>query len=115
LMLSDPGDDIMNHISLVLGTSFLLMTAHALSFVTNFLILGEFRTAKVGALVALPFKRSLALLFTILVSLACVALLPRFSSTAAFAVLVIFLKSLWDLWLHYSERRDFRFDDRITA
>jgi hypothetical protein len=115
LMLSDPGDDIMNHISLVLGTSFLLMTAHALSFVTNFLILGEFRTAKVGVLVALPFKRSLALLFTILISLACVALLPRFSSTAAFAVLVIFLKSLWDLWLHYSERRDFRFDDRITA
>ena len=105
LALSSPGDDMMNHIGLVLGTSSLLLTAHALSFVTNFLLLGEFRTARVGALVALPFKRSLALLFAILISLICAALEPRFSSTAAFAVLVIMLKSLWDLWLHFSERR----------
>ncbi len=108
LALSAPGDDMMNHIGLVLGTSSLLLTAHALSFVTNFLLLGEFRTAKVGALVALPFKRSLALLFAILISLSCVALEPRYASTTTFAVIVIVLKSLWDLWLHICERRAFR-------
>lgn len=107
LQLSGPGDEMVNHIGLVLGTSFLLMSAHALSLIMNFFILGEFRTARIGTLVALPFKRCLALLFAIVVSLVCVALLPRFASTAAFAVLVISLKSLWDLWLHLEERRKF--------
>ena len=35
LALSSPGDDMMNHIGLVLGTSSLLLTAHALSFVRH--------------------------------------------------------------------------------
>jgi Family of unknown function (DUF6498) len=108
LALSSPGDDMLNHIGLILGTSCLLMTAHALSFITNFLLLGEFRIARVGTLVALPFKRCLALFFAILISLGCIALLPRFSDTAGFAALVIALKSLWDLWLHVSERRAMR-------
>lgn len=107
LMLSSPGDDMYNHIGLVLGTSFLLMTAHALSLIANFLILGEFRTARVGTLVALPFKRCLALLFTILISIVFVAVVPRFASTTGFAVVVIFLKLLWDLRLHLGERRAF--------
>lgn len=90
LTLSNPGDDNLNHIGLVIGTSLLLMTSHAISFVGNFLLLGEHKIARVGTLVALPFKRSLALLVTI----AFVATVPGMASTSAFAVLVIVLNTV---------------------
>jgi hypothetical protein len=107
LALSSPGDDMLNHIGLVLGASLLLAAAHAISFVGNFLILGEYKMARVGTLLALPFKRSLALLVTIAVSIAVVAKVPGLASTTAFAVVVIVLKSLWDVWLHRKERKGF--------
>jgi hypothetical protein len=107
LALSSPGDDMMNHIGLVLGASLLLAAAHAISFVGNFLLLGEYKIARFGTLVALPFKRCLALLVTIAVSLAVVAMVPGMASTSAFAVVVIVLKTVWDVWLHRSERRGF--------
>jgi hypothetical protein len=100
LALSNPGDDMMNHIGLVLGASLLLAASHAISFVANFLVMGEYKIARVGTLVALPFKRSLALLVTIALSIAFVATVPALASTSAFAVVVIVLKTLWDGWLH---------------
>lgn len=105
--LSVPGDDMLNHIGLVIGVSLLLMTGHAISFVSNFLILGEYRQARVGMLVALPFKRCIALLAIILLSIVFVAAVPGFASTTAFAVAVILLKAAWDIRLHFSERQQF--------
>jgi hypothetical protein len=107
LALSSPGDDMMNHIGLVLGASLLLAASHAISFVGNFLLLGEYKIARVRTLVALPFKRCLALLVTIAASLAVVAAVPGLASTSAFAVVVIVLKTLWDVRLHRKERRGF--------
>ena len=107
LALSNPNDEMLNHIGLVLGASFLLMTAHAISLVVNFLVLGEFRTAKVRSLVALPFQRCIALLVAIAVSIAFIAFVPGFANTSAFAVAVILLKTLWDIRLHHKERRAF--------
>ncbi|MDH4048510.1 MAG: DUF6498-containing protein [Gammaproteobacteria bacterium] len=107
LALSNPGDAMFNHIGLVLGASLLLMASHAISFVGNFLLLGEFKTARIGTLLALPFKRCLALLVTIALSIAFVAMVPALASTTAFAVVVIVLKTLWDAWLHKSERRGY--------
>jgi len=107
LALSTPNDKLLNHIALVLGASSLLMAAHATSLVSNFLLLGEFRAARVRELVALPFRRCPALLAAILVSIALVVAVPEFASTTGFAVAVILLKLLWDIRLHLEERRIF--------
>ncbi|MGB5344619.1 MAG: DUF6498-containing protein [Woeseia sp.] len=107
LALSSPQDDALNHIGLVLGVSFILLVGHALSFVVNFLFHREYRAAKVGTLLALPYKRSLALLTVIAVSVGVVMFVPGLASTTAFAVVVILFKVLWDTALHFSERRGF--------
>lgn len=107
LALSSPGDDPFNHIGVVLGASFLLIVGHAISFVGNFLVLGEYKTARARILVALPFKRCVALLVAIAASIAFVALVPGLANTTAFAVSVIVLKMLWDMRLHRNERRAF--------
>ena len=107
LPLGNPGDAAINHIGLVLGTSLFLMAAHAISLLANFLILGEYKTARVGPLIALPFKRCLALFFMIATSILLVALVPTFANTTAFAIAVIALKVLWDILLHVGERRSF--------
>jgi len=107
LALSNPNDAIFNDVDLVLGASFLLMTGHAVSLVVNFLVLGEYKTARVRTLVALPFHRCLALLVAIMVSIAFVTYVPGFANTSAFAVPVILLKVFWDIRLHQKERRAF--------
>ncbi|MGB5354314.1 MAG: DUF6498-containing protein [Woeseia sp.] len=104
---STPGDDLLNHIGPVLGVSYLLLAGHLLSFVSNFLVLGEYKYARMGPLMALPFKRCLALLMAIAVSIGFIALMPRFASTSGFAVMVIVLKVVWDLRLHVGERGQF--------
>lgn len=107
LALSNPHDDALNHIGLVFGVSFFLLVGHALSFVVNFLFRGEFRAAKVGTLIALPYKRSLALLTVIALSVGFVMFTPGFASTTAFAIVVLLLKAFWDIALHASERKSF--------
>lgn len=107
LTLGTPGDAAINHIGLVFGVSLFLMAAHAISLVANFLVYGEYKTVRVGTLVALPFKRCLALLFMIAASIVFVALVPTFANTTSFAVAVIVLKVLWDILLHIGERRSF--------
>ena len=107
LPLGDPGDEMYNHIGLVVGASLLLMAAHAISFVANFLVGGEFRKVGLGALLKLPFTRCFALLFAIILGIGFVALVPAFANTTAFAVVVIFVKVLWDIRLHHKERRMF--------
>ena len=104
LPLGVPGDRAINHVSLILGASFLLAAGHGLSFVANFLVLGEVRRARVGALVALPFKRCLALLAAIVVAFAAVAALPPLATTTGFAAALILAKLVMDLRLHIGER-----------
>lgn len=107
LALGNAGDEMYRHIGLVVGTSLLLLAAHAISFVVNFLVLGEFRRARFSDLLALPFKRSFALLAAILASIAVVLAIPAIASTTGFAIVIILLKVLWDIRLHKRERRAF--------
>lgn len=100
-------DRAVNQVTLILGSSFLFLLGHGLSFVVNFLLLGEFRRARAGALLLLPFKRCLALIACIVVAVAVVLGIPVLASTTGFAALVIVLKLLWDSWLHVRERRAF--------
>ena len=105
--LSSSADEAFNHIGLVIGVSLALMGGHALSFVVNFLLLGEFKAARMGPLVAQPFKRCAALFVSILASAGLIALLPQYASTAAFGTLVLIVKVAWDLRLHVAERHAF--------
>lgn len=107
LQLSSAADQMHRHIGLVLGASLLLLASHGISLFANFLMLGEYKVARAGMLVALPFKRCAALFLMILISIVFVALLPAFANTFAFAGVIIFLKVFWDLGLHAIERRDF--------
>jgi hypothetical protein len=100
--------DYVEYFAVVLPTSMLFLAGHGLSFLVNFLVLGEFRTAGVGALVTLPFKRCFALLFAIVVAGAVAFKVPGFASSAGFAIVIVVLKLLWDYRLHCNERRDFR-------
>lgn len=109
------GIELLGHVSVVIGTSMVLLVSHGISFVTNFLILGEFRRARFGDLVAMPFKRSLALLLAIVVSLIFVILLPWLASTTLFAAIVVALKLALDLRLHRRERLTFAAADHGSA
>ncbi len=105
LPLGNEADELLNHIGLVVGASLLLMAAHAISLVANFFVGREYRTAKAGPLLLLPFKRSLALLFAIIVSIIFVVFLPGIANTTVFACVVIAIKVAWDFQLHRNERR----------
>ncbi|HNP62809.1 MAG TPA: DUF6498-containing protein [Woeseiaceae bacterium] len=105
LPLGNAADDMHNHISLIIGASLLLMAAHAISLVVNYLVAGEYKTAKAGALLLLPFSRCVALLFAIIVSVLFVVLLPAIANTTVFACIVIAIKVSWDIRLHRNERR----------
>ena len=87
LQLSTASDEMHRHIGLVLGASLLLLASHGISLFANFLLLGEYKLARVGMLVALPFKRCAALFLMILISIIFVALVPAFANTFAFALL----------------------------
>ncbi len=110
---SGEADRAINHIGLILGSSLLFLLGHGLSFVVNFLALGEFRHARAGTLLLLPFKRCLALFTCIAIAIGVVIKVPALASARAFAAIVIVLKILWDVWLHLRERRDFA--DPVTA
>jgi len=70
----------------------MLSIGHGLSFVINFLILGDYRYVRAGSLLVWPFRRCLTLLVAILVALAVLALLPQFADKTSFAVMLILLK-----------------------
>jgi len=110
LPLGTERDRSTNHIGFVLGVSFLFVFGHGLSLIGNFLLLGEFRNARAGTLIALPFKRCLALLATIVVAIASVALLPTLATTTSFAAVLLTAKLALDLRLHVAERRAFASD-----
>ena len=115
LPLGSEADRSINHIGFAIGVSFLFVIGHGLSLIGNFLLLGEFRQARAGTLIALPFKRCLALLATIIVAIGAAALLPSLATTTTFAAVLILSKLGWDLRLHVAERRAFAFDMAETT
>jgi hypothetical protein len=104
---STASDDGLELIRIGLGVSVLFLISHSISFFINFLALGEFRIARVGGLVALPFWRCLALLAALLISFVAVLFIPQLASTAGFGAGVIVVKLAFDLRLHLKEHRAF--------
>lgn len=108
-----------DNITIIIGTSLLFLAGHGISFIANFLVLGEFRHARVASLVALPFKRCLAVGVLVFASITIILFLPQLASKTAFATIVIVLKLAWDMLLHHRERarfaEDFRKADAATS
>jgi len=98
-------DRAIQQIGLIIGSSLLLLVSHGISFVVNFLVLGEFRHARATTLLAEPFKRTFALLVCIAVAIGVVFTLPSLASATGLAAVVIVVKLLWDLRLDARERR----------
>ena len=102
---SKMSDLVIRDAALLVGLSLMLLVGHAFSFLVNFLALGEYKTARAGTLISLPFTRSLALLVTIIGACAVAALVPRAASSLTFAGAAVALKILLDYRLHLRERR----------
>ncbi len=101
----DQGELMRDALGPVLGSSLLFLVGHGLSFVANFLVGGEFRTARAATLLTLPFTRCLALIAAIVVAFLVAFLLPGFANTAGFVTVLILLKLSWDYVLHKRERK----------
>ena len=96
---------VFDSIGLMFGSAALFFVGHGISFIANFIVMREYKTAKVGALLALPFRRCFALLGAIIIAFAITLLVPDFSNTTSFAILLLVVKVLWDFQLHITERR----------
>ena len=105
------GDDFVEaQLRLLLKCSLIFAAGHGLSFVINFLVLGEFRRARFATLLWLPFKRALALFITIVAALTALQQWPGVLTYTSFAAILICVKLSWDLFLHWRERRSFALD-----
>ena len=101
-----PGNDfVRDQAMLMLKCSLIFFVGHGLSFVVNFLLRGEFRHARFGALMRLPFKRSLAFLVTVVASLTAIQAWPGVASETTYAAVLILVKLAWDYFLQRRERR----------
>ncbi len=88
-------------------SALILTTGHGLSFLVNFLILGEYRNARPGQLIFWPYRRALALLGAIAVGVVAVILRPELANTTGFMLILALCKLLADMGLHVTERRKF--------
>lgn len=101
-----PGDKFaFDQLGLVLQCSLIFAVGHGLSFLINFVLLGEFRQARFSALLGLPFKRSIALILAIAVLLVAMRASPGLLSERSFAAILIVAKLAGDHLLHKRERR----------
>jgi hypothetical protein len=104
---TDGTEFIREQSGLILNCSLLFLFGHGLSFIVNFLFLGEFRRARFGSLLWLPFKRSVALFVTVVASLTAIQIYPDILTSTSYATLLIAIKLAWDYFLHRRERLSF--------
>jgi hypothetical protein len=83
----------------------ILVASHALSFVWNFLIRGEYRTQTVPALVFWPYLRMAAVAAVVAAGIALIAIVPEAGRTQLAVVVFVLLKTLVDALSHRWEHR----------
>lgn len=111
-----PGNDFVGQQwQLLLKCSLVFVVGHGLSFIINFIVLGEFRHARFTTLMWLPFRRSLGLFVTIIVALTAIQTFPGILTANSFAAILISAKLAWDYFLHRRERRSLQVDGQREA
>lgn len=103
--VGDAKDFLFANLGLMFGGSLLFLGSHAISFVANFLIGGEYKSARFLPLLLLPFTRCFALFAAIVLAVIVAKIVPGLSNATGFAFVLIALKLAWDLRLHRKERR----------
>jgi hypothetical protein len=109
-----PGNDFVSEqAGLILKCSLLFLAGHGLSFIINFVLNGEFRRARIGTLLWLPFRRCLALFVTVAAALTTSQAYPSIFTATSFAALLIVVKISWDYMLHLRERHSLAKDSLL--
>jgi len=104
---TEGSDFVREQVGLIFNCSLIFLAGHGLSFIVNFLLQGEFRHARFGSLMWLPFKRSLALFIAIAASLTVIQTYPGTLGNTTYAAILITIKLAWDYRLHRRERLAF--------
>ncbi len=100
--------DLLGEAGEVLALSTVLLAAgHGLSFLINFLVLGEYKNARARQLIFWPYRRALALLGAISVAVVMSIFRPELANTISFVLVLALCKLLADMGLHLMERRKF--------
>ncbi len=97
----------LDNLSMMFGVAGILFAGHGISFLVHFLFMGEYRSARLGTLLALPFKRCVALISAIAIAVTVMTLFPPLSSSNTFVLLLFMFKIAADYRLHLRERRGF--------
>ncbi len=109
-----PGNNFMtDQIELILKCSVLFLVGHAISFIINFVLRGEYQHARMSTLIWLPFRRCIALLVTVVAGLIFIVAYPGLLSYTSFALILIGSKLAWDFMLHRRERQTLASDRHI--
>jgi len=87
-------------------TTALFLCSHTVSFVLNFIVRQEYRSARAIGLIFWPYVRCSALLGAMAIAFLVLALFPQFASTTMCAMLIIIIKLTADLALHSREHED---------
>ncbi len=103
----DGSDFVRDQAGLIFKCSLVFLVSHGLSFIANFLVLGEFRHAQASTLIWLPFKRVIALFVAVAASLTAIQAYPGILDSTTYAALLISVKLAWDYFLHRRERLSF--------
>ncbi len=98
---------LFDQLGMLISVSGVFLISHSISFVVNFLLLREYRHARAGTLLALPFRRCLALMFTVGAALIIALSVPTLANTGGFITVLVLIKLTADYFLHRRERAVF--------
>lgn len=104
----DPAELWMNGFASIFTASLVFLVGHGLSFVSNFLLGGEYKKASAVSLLSLPFKRCLAIFAAVGLAFLGAVIIPGFSNSIGFGALLVPIKLGFDYFSHLVERRSFQ-------
>lgn len=81
----------------------LLFVSHAISFVMNFLVRGEYRNTNLLTLLFWPYVRMSLVMVTLATGLAAAAALPFLNTSTVFGLVIVIVKTAADLVMHKAE------------
>ena len=88
--------------------SLILTLGHAVSFVWDFLVRGEYRSTTLARLIGGAFAPCLGLFTAVALALGGTLLFPNFATASGFAIVVILLKIAIDVRVYRRERVQLR-------